>query len=97
MDPNTVAPTSKARSVSTHFLYRDTVSPKSRDPTKEYFSVGHDRFHSILEGFTDGWYNQASVPEPSKPADSDINLRNAPQDYLQNLSFLFGGVGDGEL
>ena len=67
-----------------------------RDPTIEYFSVGHDRFHSLLEGFTDGWYNQASHQEPSSAADSDINLRRLHPKNLRELSFLFGGVGDGE-
>lgn len=80
---------------------QNPVSPRdstkqNRDPTLEYWPVGHDFFSSLLQGFKDGWSFSWS-PQSTSPANSKIPLATISDEDFNNLSFLFGGVGDGEI
>ncbi|KDR74925.1 hypothetical protein GALMADRAFT_269119 [Galerina marginata CBS 339.88] len=55
------------------------------DPENEFFVVGHDEVHSLLDGVYDG-----SLPENTHL----LKLRDLTDKELGNLSFLFGGSGD---
>ncbi|KDQ54577.1 hypothetical protein JAAARDRAFT_196488 [Jaapia argillacea MUCL 33604] len=52
------------------------------DPVLEYYTIGHDSVLSLLDGS-----DQEKV--------SEISLSNLELDRLADLSFFFGGVGDG--
>lgn len=69
---------------------------RDRDPTLEYWPVGHDYFYSLLQGFKDSW-NFSWSPQPTCPANSKIDLATVSDQDPKKLSFLFGGVGDGKL
>ncbi|TCD63146.1 hypothetical protein EIP91_005905 [Steccherinum ochraceum] len=55
---------------------------RAADPGLEYFSIGHDEPMSIAED----WGQDRSEP---------LKIKSFSQQRLSNLSFLFGGVGDG--
>ncbi|KAK7038312.1 hypothetical protein R3P38DRAFT_3475165 [Favolaschia claudopus] len=55
----------------------------------EYFTIGHDSFHSLLQGCLSGWGPHS---EATCPGDSDIPKHSAGGQ--STFSFLFGGVGD---
>ncbi|KAJ7138126.1 hypothetical protein C8R44DRAFT_868456 [Mycena epipterygia] len=75
--------------------YTSTLFPFGKVPCKntglEFFTIGHDPFHSLLQGFLDGW---GLSPERTCPGDSDIVLHRISSERRLALSFLFGGVGD---
>ncbi|KAJ7121738.1 hypothetical protein C8R43DRAFT_74135 [Mycena crocata] len=57
----------------------------------EFFTIGHDNFHSMLQGVLDSW---GTTPERTCPGDSDALVRDIPPVDRRALSFLYGGVGD---
>ncbi|KAJ7441601.1 hypothetical protein B0H11DRAFT_2204687 [Mycena galericulata] len=67
------------------------VRKSALNTTLEFFTMGHDGFHGLLQGILDGW-----GPEPEKTCsgDKDVLLNEIQSENQRELTFLFGGVGD---
>ncbi|KAF7341111.1 hypothetical protein MVEN_01845300 [Mycena venus] len=69
------------------------IRKSALNPNLEFFIIGHDAFHSLLQGILDGW-GPPFAPERTCPGDSDVLVHKLPAASRRALSFLFGGVGD---
>ncbi|KAI0658112.1 hypothetical protein C8Q70DRAFT_201642 [Cubamyces menziesii] len=58
---------------------------KPLDDCKEYYSIGHDPIIDLTAGYGS---------DSDRGADS-LRINKLPREKLSNLSFMFGGVGDG--
>ncbi|KAJ7438219.1 hypothetical protein B0H11DRAFT_593185 [Mycena galericulata] len=67
------------------------VRKSALNTSLEFFTVGHDGFHSLLQGILDGW---GPKTEQTCSGDKDILLDEIQSENQRELSFLFGGVGD---